>query len=64
MKRIRTIETAYQEIKAIDPSTAITKNAIRTIVKSERIHVVYSGRKAMFVFEELVEYLGVDPLQD
>ncbi len=60
MKRIRTIESAFEEIKKIDPSTAITPNAIRTIIKAEKIHVIYSGRKAMFIFEELADYLGID----
>lgn len=57
MMQIRTVDSAYLELKKIDPDTAVTKNAIRTIVKSGVIHVVYSGKKAMFSLEELIAFL-------
>ena len=47
MPRVRTIETAYQDIIKADPDTAVTKNIIKNIVKNKKINVMYSGRKAI-----------------
>ncbi|MCQ2476530.1 MAG: hypothetical protein MJ125_01670 [Clostridia bacterium] len=60
MSRVRTIETAYQDIIKADPDTAVTKNIIKNIVKNKKINVMYSGRKAIFCLEELAEYLNCD----
>lgn len=37
MKRIRTIQAAYNEIKEADPNTSITPSAIRRAVSSGEI---------------------------
>ena len=37
MKRIRTIQAAYNEIKAADPNTSITPSAIRRAVSAGEI---------------------------
>lgn len=37
MKRIRTIQSAYEEIKAADPNTGITLSAIRRAVSAGEI---------------------------
>ena len=42
---IRTINKAYEELKARDPETSITKNLLREMVKQEIIPSVRAGNR-------------------
>ena len=60
MKRIRTIQAAYDEIKAADPGTSITPSAIRRAVSSGDIPSrrigSRGGYKYMVDLDKVVEY--------
>ncbi|MBQ9228287.1 MAG: hypothetical protein IJ168_05580 [Eubacterium sp.] len=55
--RMRTIEEAYNEIKSLDPNTAISKNFIRTLTVSGKIPVSKAGRKNLINMDILENYL-------
>lgn len=58
-KRFRTVNTAYEEIISRDPGTAITKHAIRTIVKENKIPSLDLGHKVIFDLNDLERYIGI-----
>lgn len=58
MTKMRLLSDAYNEIKADDPHTALTLNALRVLVKSEKIPSVKSGRKTLINYDALIEYLN------
>lgn len=60
MARIRTIESAYREIKANDPNTSITKYYIREIIINGKIPFRKSGKRFLFDMDKLEEYLKGD----
>ena len=53
MPRMRTIEQAAAELKAADPYTALSKNAIRQLVLSGTIPSVIIGTKRLVCMEQL-----------
>lgn len=59
-KKMRTIDSAYKEIKSIDPDSAISKNLIRTIVLNEKIPVTHQGAKRIFDLDDLFSYFGMN----
>lgn len=58
MKRIRTINSAYEEIRKLDPNTAITPYYIRKLVDTGRIRSIRDGSKALVDFDNLILYLN------
>ena len=62
MKRFRTIEGCYQEIKAADPNTAITLRAIRRAVSEGDIpsRRVGSGKgwKYLVDLDRVIDYFS------
>ena len=56
--RKRTIKEAIAEIKEIDPRSAITGYAIRTLVNNGEISHIRRGRKIIIDFEELQNYFS------
>lgn len=62
MKRIRTIEAAYNEIKAADPGTSLTKCALRRAVSSGEIPSrrvgSRGGYKYMVDLDKVIEYFA------
>lgn len=56
-KRIRTVNTAYAELISKDPNTAITKNAIRSIVNAGKIPSLQIGNKTVFDLDDLEAYI-------
>lgn len=56
--RMRTINEAYNEIKANDPSTAITPYAIRQLVLDGKIPSVKAGKKYLLSLDALQSYLA------
>ncbi len=57
MPRMRTIEQAAAELKATDPHTALTKNAIRQLVLSGTIPAISVGNKRLICMEQLEKFL-------
>jgi len=60
MSKLRTIDTAYKEIKETDPDTAITKWAIRQAVSGGYIPCRKVGNKRLFTIENLLKYFEGD----
>lgn len=52
---IRSINKAYEELKARDPETSISKKMIREIVNNEKIPNIKAGNR---------RYVDVDVLED
>lgn len=57
MDRIRTIDTAYEEIRKNDPDTAISRNYIRQIVRDGTIPSIRQGSKYLVSMQVLEEYI-------
>ncbi len=60
MKRIRTIDQAYDEIKKQDPQTAISRYLVRQMVKQGMVPSLPSGNKRLVdvdVLERKIEEL-------
>lgn len=55
--RIRTIDTAYEEIRKNDPDTAIIRNYIRQIVRDGTIPSIRTGNKYLVSMQVLEEYI-------
>ena len=58
--KMRTVHEAAQEIKALDPHTAITEYHIRQLSLNGTLPTVKAGRKKLINFDLLLEYLA-DP---
>ncbi len=56
--RMRTIKEAMQELKELDPHTAMREYHIRDLVNNNKIPHVRAGRKILVNFDGLLEYLG------
>lgn len=57
-KKIRTVNTAFEEIKTKDPHTAITKNAIRNLLASGVIPSLKVGTRTIFDLNDLEAYIN------
>ena len=57
--KLRTMETAYQAIKEMDPETAITRWAIRQAVTGGYIPSRRVGSKYLFNLDTLLDYFNV-----
>lgn len=55
--RMRTIPEAYNELKRIDPDTAITLTALRRMVKKGELPVVLAGTKRLINLDTLLDKL-------
>ncbi len=63
MAKIRTIESAYREIKKSDPETSLTKYYIHEIVINGKIPFTKSGKRYLFDMDNLEAYLkGVNAM--
>lgn len=54
--KFRTIKTAYEEIKQMDPGTAITEWAIKCAVREGYIPSRRVGNKYVFNLDTLIDY--------
>lgn len=61
--RMRTVNEAAQEIKAIDPHTAMTPYHIRRLCLTGILPTVKAGKKILFNLDTLIEYMQ-DPYAD
>ena len=59
ISRMRTMETAYKEIKEMDPGTAITRWAIRRAVSEGYFPSRRVGNKYVFNLDTLLDYFDV-----
>ena len=57
MSRMRSIEEGFNEIKANDPGTALTKTALRRLVTTGEIPSVRIGTKYLFDLDMVEQYL-------
>ena len=55
--RMRTVNEAAQEIKAIDPHTAMTPYHIRRLCLTGILPTVKAGKKILFNLDTLIEYM-------
>ena len=55
---MRTIDNAYAEIKALDPSTDFTKRALRRMVATKEIPTTKIGNKNLINLDRLLEILS------
>ena len=58
--RIRTVQQCLNEIKVLDPLTAVTENFIRTLCKNNQIKHFKSGSKYLVNLDNLLSYLGFE----
>ncbi len=56
---IRTIDQAYEEIKARDPGTAISKNLVRQMVRTGVVPSIKAGNKKLVDVDVLEEYVAL-----
>ena len=59
--KIRTIQQCLNEIKTIDPNTAVTENFIRTLCKTSQVKHFKSGTKYLVNLDDLLSYLNYFP---
>jgi excisionase family DNA binding protein len=57
MQHTRTIKDAAAHYREVDPNTALTEYAIRTLVRTGRVPSVRIGKKYLVTIEALEEYL-------
>jgi hypothetical protein len=57
--KFRTVKTAYEEIKRIDPDTAISKYAIQQAVYGGYVPAKMVGTKHVFNLNDLLDYFNV-----
>ena len=58
--RMRTLDECYNELKAIDPNTSVSKYFIRRLAVSGTIPCIMAGRKRLINFDKLLAYLSGD----
>lgn len=56
--RMRTIDNAYAEIKALDPQTDFTKRALRRMIANDEIPTTRIGNKNLINFDLLIAKLS------
>ena len=60
MIRTRTIKDAATYFKSVDPQTALTEYAIRTLLRTGKVPCVRMGKKYLVTIEALEAYLASD----
>lgn len=58
MARLRTLDSAMAELKALDPNTNVSKNFVRQLALSGKIRVVFAGNRRMIDMDSLIDYLS------
>ena len=61
--RMRTVSEASQELKALDPHTAMTPYHIRRLCLNGVLPTVKAGKKILLNLDALIEYMA-DPTAD
>lgn len=60
MARMRTVNQAFEHIKAIDPETSISLYAIRCVAKTGDIKTVYLNKKILLDLDGLLDYFHME----
>lgn len=60
LPRMRTIPSAYQEIKTLDPNTALTMRALRRMVDNNDIPSVLIKSKRLINLDVLLKHLSCE----
>ena len=55
--RFRTIKQCVQEIKTIDPDTALSEWYIRALCKNGKIQYLANGTKSLVNLDSLIQFL-------
>ncbi len=55
---LRSINKAFEEIKAQDPKTSITVHTIRVWCQEHKIKFLMAGKKTLIDMESLLAYIG------
>jgi len=58
MKRIRTINEAYDYIKALDPDTALSRSGLRRLIEIGEIKSRKSGTRYYVTLEDIDSYFS------
>lgn len=64
LPRMRTITSAYKEIKELDPNSALTQNQLRVMVKNGDISYAKAGRTILINLDTLLDYLNSQSYQN
>lgn len=57
--RMRLLKEAAEEIKTVDPGTAITPYFIRQLALEGKVKSVMAGRKRLINLDDLLQYLDL-----
>lgn len=57
--RMRLLREAAEEIKSVDPGTAVTPYFIRQLALEGKIKSVMAGRKRLINLDDLLRYLNL-----
>ena len=58
MKRIRTINEAYDYIKSLDPDTALSRSGLRRLIEIGEIKSRKSGSRYYVTLEDIESYFS------
>lgn len=58
MAKMRTLDMAYEEIKAADPNTSLSKYSLRQLLMSGAVPTVRVGRLRLVNMALLMDYLA------
>lgn len=64
LPRMRTLKKAIEEIKELDPNTALNESQLRQMVKTGKIQKVTAGRHVLINLDLLIAYLASDAYQN
>lgn len=56
--KMKTIKQCFEEIKTLDPNTAITQWFIRCLCKDNKVKHFMTGTKILVNFDDLIQYLN------
>ena len=63
ISRMKTIKQSFEEIKKLDPDTAISQWFIRSLCKQGKVKHFMSGTKVLVNFDDLINYLSAGKTQ-
>lgn len=58
ISKMKTVKQCFEEIKKLDPATAITQWFIRCLCKENKVKHFMTGTKILVNFDDLINYLN------
>ena len=58
ISRMKTIKQSFEEIKKLDPETAISQWFIRSLCKQGKVKHFMTGTKVLVNFDHLLDYIN------